>query len=61
VIAQNLQLDGEQTTYRKRQEHYEKLQRASDRLTSLLDTYLDEDRFSLLHEGPHTLSTLLSR
>jgi len=51
VIAQNLQLDDQDAGQQTRDRHA-KLLKASDRLSSLLDTYLDEARFSLWHEGP---------
>jgi two-component system, sensor histidine kinase LadS len=52
MTMQNMELDDSAVDAQTRQ-RYDKIVRATSRLTSILDRYLDEDCFAMLKRGPH--------
>lgn len=52
MTMQNMELDSSTVDTQTRQ-RYDKIVRATSRLTSILDRYLDEDCFAMLKRGPH--------
>lgn len=61
IVAQNLDIDENHTSESERRLRYDKIQQATRRLSSLLDNYLDENRFSLPRRGPQRQPTNLSQ
>ncbi|MGI9212110.1 MAG: sensor histidine kinase [Methylococcaceae bacterium] len=57
IVAQNLEIDENHANQSERRLRYDKIQQATRRLSSLLDNYLDENRFSLLKRGPQRQPT----
>jgi len=52
IVAQNLEIDEHNASEATRRSRYDKILQATRRLSSLLDDYLDENRFSLPRQGP---------
>lgn len=55
IVTQNLEMDEDKTTAAERRSRYDKILRATRRLSSLLDNSLDENRFSMLRRGPQSV------
>lgn len=52
IVAQNLEIEEPNASEAARRARYDKILQATRRLSSLLDDYLDENRFSLPRQGP---------
>ncbi len=57
IVAQNLEIDEARTSETERRARYDKILQATYRMASLLDNYLNENRFSLLKRGPQCRPT----
>lgn len=57
IVAQNLEIDEARTSETERRARYDKILQATHRMASLLDNYLNENRFSLLRQGPQCRPT----